>query len=95
MTIKEMIQKVNGYNEVATVIGQPTKSLRITETLAGSSATMFTFVGTDYSKVKKVIKNVYTDEVANALLTDDTFDFAGDYFLNENTDSNPFNFDIV
>lgn len=94
MTIKEMVQKVNNYNEVATIIGEPTKAFRITESIKDSTATLFTFTSTDFAKIRKIIKNVYIDEVIEYLLTNDSFDFAGDFSFDTNSES-VFTFDIV
>lgn len=94
MTIKEMVQKVNNYNEVASVLGDPSKALRITESIKDSTATLFTFTSNDFSKIRKIIKNVYIEEVVDFLLTCDTFDFAGDFSFDVNGES-VFNFDIV
>lgn len=94
MTIKEMVQKVNAYNEVANVIGETPRAFRITESIKDSSATLFTFTSIDYSKVRKIIKNVYIDEVVDYLLSNDSFDFAGDFSFDSKDDS-VFTFDIV
>lgn len=94
MTIKEMIQKVNAYNEVANVIGETPRAFRITESIKDSTATLFTFTSNDFSKIRKIIKNVYIDEAVDYLLSNDSFDFAGDFTFEFN-DESVFTFDIV
>ena len=79
MTIKEMIEKINVYNEVASVIGQPKQALQINDFLFDTTCRMWTFTTNDYREMKKAIKDNYIEEFAGKLLDFENFEFEQEF----------------
>ena len=69
MTIKEMLKKVDGYNEVAEMIGTEKAELRVVYDGYGLSD-----VVADYKSFAKFIRETYIKEIADAVLKCDKYE---------------------
>ena len=68
MTLKEMIKKVNTYNEVAKVLGEKEIVLKMKERF-GINITFET-----YAEIKKAVNEEYSDWAVNAVLNYDGYE---------------------
>ena len=76
MTIKEMIKKIDNYNEVADAIGGMKMELRFTEGYSLSRKV------NDYKSFKKYLKAIYINEAVTAIINYNEYEFNKQIELN-------------
>lgn len=75
MTIKELFKKIENYNEVAKMVG--TKGLYLHVTIGYTNDRFDTF-----KVFRKRLRDTYIDEVAEAILKNDSFALGEDVEIN-------------
>ena len=81
MTLKEMLKKIETYNEVATVLGYKRQVLEINDFLIDCTCRMFTCRVSNYKELKKALSDNYTDTFVEALLKYEYFEMDKDVKL--------------
>ena len=81
MTIKELITKINTYNEIAEVLGNRKQALQINDYLFDCTCRMWHYETADYKQMKKALEDNYIEEFAQRLLKYEYFEFDKDVRL--------------
>lgn len=82
MTLKEMIKKINTYNEIAYVMGTDKVVLEISIFEVGCNCCLWNVMTTEFKDIKKAITDEFVNDFANALLTYTDYEFDKDTYIN-------------
>ena len=78
MTLRDLIKKVNNYNEIAEIIGEEKKALALNYYSKDCSCRLWGFKTTSYSELRHEIINYFVDDYAKELITFDNYEFDRD-----------------
>lgn len=83
MTLEVMIKKVNAYNEIAEVIGEPKKALEIVHYSSVCFIGLWHYKTTSYSELKNNIKKYFIDDFSKELLACTCYEFGKPVFVDD------------
>lgn len=81
MTLKEMLKKIEIYNEVATVLGYERQVLEVNDYATGCSCRLWSCKVSNYRELKKALNENYADTFVETFLSYDGFEMDKDVYL--------------
>ena len=78
MTIKELFKKVDGFNEVAEMIGTQKARIWFAERICGTTVLDGEWFAT-FADFRKYVRRFYVKEVADRIINDDEWQVNGDH----------------
>jgi hypothetical protein len=85
MTLEVMFKKVNAYNEIAEITGEPKKALELVHYSSYCSCRLSSFKATSYSELKKAIKAEYIDSFSKELFACTCYEFYKERMIDDET----------